>query len=360
MITEQQISKFLDSFLVTKLTSGIKRRLYKMAGHKSIPRAAEANRIAFPVIVTDDISKEVAMELSKTAEVKLAYDVKNILERRIDETPQDLASVIDLLPFESDHGAVDLQKLNLIDEQDIEGAVRDHIAEGVYEVKSVALDVVKNQTMNDNEELFSEAKSAVIVERGATPTYIEVAVKYKKSDQEVKEVKYQLGIQAIPRYVESNELRLKLSTYDTKRFYKKFVNLSNKEQSFIKDFLLDWELVKGQAKDAVQGYDVFKSIERKNLLKDIGVNVYPFTVLLVSQNFVEKLKESEMIDLYEEASMLMNKLLAMAIVVYDHDTDLVNIRFDGEPKVTTYPYDEVVKDTSRYERELRQLIRLNK
>ena len=355
MISEQHISELMDTLMITKITSGIKRTLVNtVSGNKSIPRSANANYITFPIVVTDDVSKDITMDLAKTIEVKLAYDVKRMLERDIKDGPRDLQydRIVKYLPIDSDTKAVDTTAMRLL---------RDEISEEDIgeELMKEALDYVKVRVHENDNEFYSEAHSAVVKERGATPTSIDVEIKYIKGDREIKTATYNMAIKAIPRYVDSDTLRMKLSTYDNKRFYKKFVALTNKEEHFVKDFLLDYDLMKKQAKDAVDKNSIFKDIERKNLLNDMGINKYPFTVFVVSENFVQKLKDSEKIGFYEESGMIMKKLLAMGVFVYNHDTDLINVRYDGDKKFTTYPFDEMAKDTSRYEKELQQLVRLN-
>jgi hypothetical protein len=363
MIAEQQASGFLNNMLITTVVSGIRRLLVRNTNAtRSIPYSASHNYVSFPVVITDDISRDVAMDIAKTVEIKMAYDVKRILERNIRNTPRDARynEILDFLPVNREVGnAIDLTAIDLAD--DAMKSVQGEMTADVAQIKDIAITFAKEKINSDESEYYSEAHSAIVKERGSEPTSIDVEIKYVTQRDEIKTVTYNMAINAIPRYVESNTLQMKLSTYDTKRFYRKYVKLMEKEETFIKDFLLDIDLMKQQAKDSVEGTNqVFRQIEKSNLKRDIGLSVFPFTVFIFSEDFVERVKDKERLDIYEESSMIMKKLMAMGIFIYDADTDLVNIKYDGDKEFSTYPFDEVTGETSKYEKELRQLVKLNR
>lgn len=357
MLDDHEVGELLSHLVVTKVTMGIRRLLINaISRDDSIPQSAHANYITFPVVVTEDISKEVAMEMSKSVEIKIAYDVKRILQRHINEGPKDVQYdyMMNYLPIDKSTRAVDTTSMRITRE-----ALEAKKPEVILEQEAV--DYVKNKVyVNVDVNYISEAHSHILKERGANPTNIDVEIKYINSKNDIQSTEYNLAIRAMPRYVDSNTLRMKLSTYDTDRFYKKFVKLTNDEETFIKDFLLDIDLMKAQAEEAVKGNSVFRKIDRKNLIRDMGIKKYPFTVFMLSEKFVKKLKSSEKMDIYQESRKIMKKLLAMALIIYDQDTDIVKLQYDGDDKFTKYPFDEVAKDTSRYEKELKQLVRLNK
>lgn len=354
MIIEHNIGEILGSILSSKVSFGIKRALFNtISRSSSIPASASASTIVFPVIVTDDISKDIAMEISKSAEVKIAYDVKRILERDLMDSPQDTKyeSIVGMLPFDR-QGAVDISTLtSLKDNVDVE-----------FELKKEAMDYVQNKIKDVNIKLYSEAKSFIIKERGSQPTSIDIEIKYitGKGKGDIKTITYNIGVSAVPRYVEEETLRLKLSTYDNRRFFKKYISLTNSEKHFVKDFLLDYKVMREMAKERTKTSSVFKDIEKARLQKDMGLNKYPFAVFLISKDCVEKLNDSEKMDIYSESKVIMKKLMAMGLYIYNSDTDIIEIKYDGDKKFTSYPFDEVAKDTSRYEKELKQLVRLNK
>ncbi|MFW6015188.1 MAG: hypothetical protein ACOCRK_01975 [bacterium] len=355
MIVEQQIGEILGTILSSKVSLSIRKTLFNtISRNTSITRSAQGSSIVFPVIATDDITKDVAMELTKSAEVKIAYDIKRILERDIAAGPDKVnyQSVVEMLPFDKS-GAVDLATLSELEESDLDLSIK---------LEREAVEYVSSKIKNVNIEVYSEANSYVIKERGSQPTNIEIEVKYVTggNKKEIKSIRYNMAIQAIPRYVPSSTLRMKLSTYDNKRFFKRFISLTNPEKHFVKDFLVDYDVMKEMARERTKRNSVFKEIEQARLKKDMGLQKYPFTVFLVTKDFVEKLNDSEKMDMYSESHMIMKKLMAMGIYVYDTDTDLIEIKYDGDKMFTKYPFDEVAKDTSRYERELKQLVRLNK
>jgi hypothetical protein len=355
MIVEQQIGEILGTILSSKVSLSIKKTLFNtISKNTSITRSAQGSSIVFPVIATDDITKDVTMELAKSAEVKIAYDIKRILERDIASGPDKVnyQSVVEMLPFDNS-GAVDLATLNGLKNSELDAKIT---------LEREAIDYVASRIKDVNVEVYSEAKSYLIKERGSEPTNIEIEVKYVTggNKNEIKSIRYNMAIQAVPRYVPATTLRMKLSTYDTKRFFKRFVSLTNPEKHFVKDFLIDYDVMKEMAKERTKKNSVFKEIEQARLKKDMGLQKYPFSVFLVTKDFVDKLESSEKMDMYNESQMIMKKLMAMGIYIYDTDTDLVEIKYDGDKVFTKYPFDEVAKDTSRYEKELKQLVRLNK
>lgn len=339
---------------------------------KSFISAVNSTNIEFPVIYSDDMYIEQVYDIAKTIEIKLAYDIKKFLEIDINSSPEEVkyAKLVKDLPITIlDRGDGNSNLLSKAFENlGVEISVTDSTGKTYSEaminerIQKMAVKFAKGYT-SPKAKLFGEANSAIISERNAIPSQVEVEVKYITGKKEVNTIKYTISVQCIPKKVEFNELAERIGLYDNKNFFKKFVQLERGQISFISDWLLDLKNLHNRAKANSQGAkNIFNIVDKLNLLQETGVNIYPFTMLIVSNELVEKVMKDHGIDMRSkaEAHRVMKKFFAMGISIYQPETDLVDIIYDGDVDYTTHQYSDFGKDISKYERELKQLIKFNK
>ena len=97
-----------------------------------------------------------------------------------------------------------------------------------------------------------------------------------------------------------------------------------------------------------------------NFLNDMGVNVYPFACLLMSSEFADELMTKENLNIKTEAKTIMKKMFMMGIFEYDQDRDIMNILYDGDSGWRKCSGDDISRDTDKYAKELKQLIKFNR
>ncbi|MGL6132375.1 MAG: hypothetical protein ACRCZ9_12255 [Fusobacteriaceae bacterium] len=378
----QRMGDELTSILSTKISSALKRAIMSSTRNNSITRSANSVSIAFPMLAVDTIPRDVVTELAKTVEVKMAMDIKIILERVIADNPKevDYNGVISQLPFrglfrdddgvyssfKGDVGTSAIRAINYAESinltaENYAAAYCNTLleAEGICTLIKADVETVKAKA------LLAESQSGdvIIRDRTALPTYVKISLKYIKNDMEIKETEHILSVECIPRYVRSKDLKIRMSAYNPSRMFKRFVQLTNKEISFISDFALDMDLLKAQARDAAyKGMDseIFASIERNHKVRDMGINVYPFLCLLLSKEYVEDMLSTERMDIRKEYKQIMKKFFAMGMFIYNEATDIVEVVYDGHKSIEKYPLDDLARDTSKYEKELKQIVKMYK
>lgn len=331
----------------------------------SIVRQGNLSKIVVPMWVTEDIPREAAVQMAKNVEIKLAWDVKKYVEMMISENPRDLslAKVMKDLPITiiqkqagQNNPLFSKEALNDLNIDIVEDGDGSSGIEVRLEQESL------NYALEGYDKMYSEAatNSPIIQERNSLPTEIQIELKYLRKDDKIEAVKYFIGVEVIPRYVSSSELLVKMSTYDNKRFYKQFIALEKGEISFITDLLLDLSLVKKKADQASKGKNpLFKMIDKFNMLSEMGVNIYPFTTMFVSKEFADRALAEEHIDLEKDVANILKEFFSMGLFIYNQDLDLVNIFYDGDREFRKHDFYDVEKDTAKYERELKNLIKFN-
>ncbi|MGL5313831.1 MAG: hypothetical protein ACRC92_11355 [Peptostreptococcaceae bacterium] len=382
MISEKVSAEVLG-LLSCRLSSMLRKVVSKSMGGGSITSKSMSNSIVFPLLAVDSVPRDVVLEVCKFVEVKLAYDIKNILEKQM--VNLDSASYDDVvlnLPFQSlfnrGEKIIDLRRdsANILG-----GATSINVGKSgvsmkmeteiAHMVESYAIgfcnDIMKENgicklikgKVDRRGMTFAEAPSSEIIkERGATPTAIDVELKYVTAKGEIKTFKYTFPIECIPKYVDSNELKLRISRYNPRRMFKQFVQMSNKEISFVRDFLLDLDSIKLNAKDSVMkdiNSNIFAVVERQHKIKDMGINVYPFLCMLISKDFKDELLETEKVDLDREWKTVMKKFFAMGLFIHDSNTDLVEYAYDGSTILAKTHFDELSREGANAERALKKL-----
>ena len=349
---------------------------------RGILERARDTIIEIPLLATDDIPRNIVMDIAKATEIKVAWDVKKFIEGIIKKGSEGLSfeDIIRSLPIAtmdkrspsfSDH-LTDVAADKIVSRvSDATGKTyTDNMktfseAElASYEIKSAAIRYAKPAY---DKAFYSEAAagSPIVPDLAANATHVQVEMKYIPDNGrgKVETITYFIGVQCKPRFVDSVELATRISSYDPRRLYKRFVMLDRGEISFIKQFLLDIEMIDRKAKSEAGRHsknDILNVIDRYNLTSDAGITVYPFASMLVSSDFVNKLQKTENFDLKEEAKAVMTKFFTMAMYIYNPAADVVDVRYDGDNQFSSYALSDVTKETSKYEQQLKQLIKFNR
>lgn len=345
---------------------------------KSITRAGNISYFQIPMIISDDIPKDSAEEAANTAQVKLAWDIKTYIEAFISCNPMDTTPVaimkgVPITVINKGYGYDDSidKRFSVAGIQIVrpyEKATSPSMAisfeESKVEIKAGEFAKI-NKNKKPSNALFAEGnklKEMVFTEKKANPTRIEVNVKYKTNTNEIKENTLIFSVECTPRYVDISELMVRMSTYDNRKFYRDFVKLEAGEISFISDMMLNLKMLNERAKARAtgRGAELFNIIDRFSLLRDMGVSVCPFLMLLVSDTFVQKMEESEAMDVKKEIQKILSSFFAMGMFIYSERTNTYDIFYDGDKQWKTYTRSAVESETSKYERQIKELIRFNK
>lgn len=332
----------------------------------SLPRQGNIAKITAPFIATSDIPKEEVIQAAKAVEIKLAMDVRTFLEINIKETAADLniRDVMNSIPITVlNKGAGNSDSITEIVRDRFNGVLSDKLLtkEALeYDMSKEAIAFSEVRVTAHYSEAMASS-SGIVSDRNALPTTVRVGIKYITGRGEVKDVEFNVSIECIPRYIDSEDLRVRLGSYSNKDFYKNFVRLEKGEINFLTDWMLDLKMLKAKAKAAARGdRDIFHIIDQKRLLNDMGVNVYPFLVMMVSSEFNDMLRTKDHLNLYEDANDIMKKFFCMGILIYNQENARLSIKYDGDKAFKECLFDDIGKDTAKYERELKQLIKFNR
>lgn len=375
----------LGTSLTSILTARFGQALKDMTGNtktevkgRSLTDAANVTNIIIPFILTPDIVREKGLEAAKNAEIKLAWDMKKIASVLLEDTTGGVNNIkfenlIKKLPItvlnKAEDGAstvngVELtnflfgENVNVIDmtESDIMANKLEQ------EAISYAIDVIESPDRSYYSEV--DIKTGIITDRASVPTQIQMKIKYgSQRDGEsvaVREIEYIVSIHTIIRRVDETDLLNRLIDSDGRKFWKDFVKYEKGEISFFGDLLLQLNNLKrlAQTKARRTEGDIFDTIDRYKLLQNLGQNVYPFTTIMVSEEFNNKLKASGL-DMKRDIVGILDSLLGLGAFIYYQDTDLVDVYYDGDTGFTTYTFDEITKDTLKYEKQIKELLRFN-
>lgn len=345
---------------------------------KSITRAGNISYFQIPMIITDDVPRDSAEEAVSLAQGKLAWDIKTFIEAFIscnpmDTTPVSIMKGIPITVINKGYGydeSIDKRfsaaGISIVRpfEKDAKPSMEISFEESCVEINATEFASI-NKVKKTSNKLFSEGsklKEMVFQDRKASPTRIEVNVKYKTAQNEIKENTLIFSVECTPRYVDISELMVRMSTYDNRKFYRDFVKLEAGEISFISGLMLNFKMLVERAKSRAtgRGSELFNIIDRFSLLRDMGVNVCPFLMLLVSDTFIQKMSDGESMDVKREIQKILSSFFAMGMFIYNERTNTYEIFYDGDKQWKTYTRGAVESETSKYERQIKELIRFNK
>ena len=336
----------------------------------SLPRQGNNTKIYTTLLATDDLPRDFVQGVAKAVEVKLAMDVKSFLQQSIKETPQEvtIGSIMRSIPvtvLNKGAGAGDSiteimrDKMNAVvsNQLELQESIQYEIERDAIQFSDVYVSVSNKKSI-----LVGEAQnSSLIIDRDANPTYVNCLIHYITGRGEIKNVEFTISVEVVPRYVDRNELRVRLNSYSSRNFYRDFVAVEKGEKNFLLDWMLDLKTMKYKAKAAATGgMDIFSVIDKYRLLNDMGVNVYPFVCLLISSDFADELMTKENLNIKTEAKTIMKKMFMMGMFEYDQDRDIMNILYDGDRGWRKCSGDDITRDTDKYAKELKQLIKFNR
>lgn len=332
----------------------------------SISSQGGANIIHIPFISTKDIPMDTVSQTAKSTEIKFAMDIKMYLESCInaDANSVQLHHVMHNLPITivGRGGRGNNAAISDMLRDRFNASVSDAIGMHQESLNSIN-DFVKDFALVDccKVSLVSEAATGtpVFSDRNALPTYVRASIRYITGRGEIKDVEFTIGVQCSARYVDEDELMTRICNYDNKDFYRKFVLLERGEVNFITDLMLDLKNVVASSRSAARGKDdIFNMMDRHHMLKEFGVHIYPYLTFLVSNEFVERALKQNNMDIHTDINTIMKTFMALGFYIYYPEMDKVRIFYDGDRHWNEVLFSDLARDTAKWERELKNLIKL--
>ena len=322
-------------------------------GNNSLLKAGRNSGIVFPIIVSDDISDDVAYDIGKDAECTLALATKAFIEKKVSRDAKDLDidDIISSLPIYNNVSSV-------ADIRDLSNAM---LAESCM----IANNLFDEAT--DGVDIIAEAANIdILKDKGSTGTYITIRIPYiarggkDGTGGEIKNLEVVMEFDGIIRKVGVEELATRIGTFDHGRFFKSFIKLSKKEIAFTHDFLLEIDRLKLEARASAKSDRLWKDLTMKNRAKDIFVSSYPFTVIVISDEVGENILDKYMIDVRSAKHLkaVMESFSAFTIYSVNNSNNLVDVLKDGDSMIKTIPLDDMTKASSKIDRKLKELIKL--
>lgn len=335
-----------------------------VTGKTSLINAGNNNVITFPVIASDDIPKDIAEDIAKDIETLLAIATKNFIEGDVSRGVTELSmdAIMSSLPItRANAGPDDLN--NNLKAAGVAYAF-DTVANADQSIYAEAITMANRKLMEFKEKphMYSEANQGIEIyrEKGTGATYITVQIPYITGKQEVKQVQVQMGFEGVIRFCPKDELVTRIGAFDNNRFFKNYIKLSKGELSFMGDFLLELDRLKVEAKSTATANMLWKNLEMMNRKRDIFVKSYPFTTFIISDVVADEIKSKYMIDISQEKHVkaLMESFFAFAFYEVNTGTNVVRVMRDGDALIKTMTVDDIVRNTTKVERKLRELIKI--
>lgn len=339
---------------------------------RSITDAANASALVIPFFGTRDIPRDKLLEAAKNAELKIAWDIKRFVSLLIADTDNESQGA-SAVSFDALMKKIPITILSRDEDSDMAKTLNTKMNINVVSPDKVgeALDLSDKIERESIEYALSgrrdikliaevDMKTGIVTDRASIPTQVILKLKYFTENAGVKEVEYIISVHAVVREVEEEELLSRILNVDSKKFWRDLVRMEKGEISFISGLLLQMKnlhrLAKSKAKRGAG--DIFDTIDRFNLLQNLGVNVYPFTTLMVSDEFVASLKKNGM-DIYEDVGDVLKSILGLGVFIYNQNDDTVEVYYDGDKSFSTYTFDEMSKDTAKLDKQIREFVKFN-
>lgn len=332
-------------------------------GKTSLINAGSNNVITFPLIASEDIPKDIAEDIGKDVETVLALATKNFIEG-------DISRGADELSMDAIMASLPITRLN---SSIADGTGETAIAIGAMlpSADSDAYSVYEECITRANEKLlamgsekfrtYAEAQGIEIFrEKGSYATFITVQIPYITGKQEVKNVQVQLGFESVIRFVPVADLVTRIGSFDSNRFYKSFVRLSKGEIAFMSDFLLEMDRLKVEAKSTATSNYLWRNLEMMNRKRDIFVNSYPFSTFVISDLVADEIKTKFAIDTNNDRHIksIMQSFFAFAYYEVNTGTNVIKVMRDGDNMSKKTTVDDIVRNTTKVERKLKELIKI--
>lgn len=360
----ETISDYAASVLATMLRNKLRTTIRGLAtGKTSLINAGNNNIVSFPVIISDDIPHDIAEDIMKDVETILAIATKNFIEGDISRAPDDLS-------MDAIMASLPISRLNY------SKADQMNVTDGIG--LAMALD-----TKKDGDKLFSEALARaqerflsmgresfntyaeaqgieIYRERGSSGTFIRVLIPYITGRGEIKNVEVQLGFEGIIRFVPTEEIITRIGSFDPNRFYKSFIKLEKREISFMSDFLLEMDRLKVEAKTVATSNYLWRTLETMNRQRDAFVDSYPFSTFVISDYVADQIKDKYAINTEDDRHIksIMKSFFAFAYYEVNTSTNVINVMRDGDTMSRKTTVDDIVRNTTKVEKKLRELVKL--
>lgn len=319
--------------------------------NNSLNQMAQSSSVYGPFIYTEDIPYDTMLDCKNAEQVDLASKIKSILTNEIFSSAYQLQAnnVLDFLPIRKiNNNEFALSTPELIGERTSKNQI---LKEAVEELQLMAF-----------KRHIHEANVDITQNSPGTPTYLNLELNYINGSGDIKTVKTSIAIELIPKKVKFDALARVIQKYDASKLYRKFIKLEKKEDKFLTDFLLETKDLKSSALSNLNR-DVMSYIDRSAFIHKISVEkVHPYAYAMVSELFVKDLNEGTGIDLEKDAerTKVMENLRFNGTIIYKPSTDILNVMHYGDGIARQYVVDDYVLQTSKMERELKELIRLNR
>ena len=325
--------------------------------NSSLTKSGHSQTIYVPMVVSEDIAEDTILDVSNVWEKNLAMKVKGLIENNIFSNPQQLQSgnIMSYLPYKKIEGTNGRVSLDI-------GDIGEDVKTANF-IKEVNEDMYNTRVMNMSASIREAMKDSIISHSAGTSTFLEIEVNYITDKNEIKTVKNTIEIRVNPRRVSNADLATIVSKHDSSRMFKKFVKLTAGEDKFLKDYLLEMDEIKKQAKlRADGGKEILSLIDKEAMKKKFSLGYsYPFASMLVSETFVDEMFDIA-VDMKDDAKLhkLMDNMLLLNFGEYNVSLDLIRTMEHGLPMSHKVALDDYTADVSKMEKELKQLVRLSR
>ena len=340
----------LPNFFMLRLFSILRMNAFALVKNrnKSLMSLESAYSIEAPLVISEYIPNETALDVAKSIELDMAYKLKGVIENTVFDSAID-ASLVNVL------GYLPIRKTQA---NDIAVSIPDIVANGGEKI--AVAEALRNAVHVEIMQI-EEAQDTVIQNARGHKTYLNVEVPYITDNGEIKTTKNTIGIHVTPRKVKNIDIKTIFRDLDPQKVMKSYVKTTKGEEKFIKDFLLDIKNIESIAKMNADGGNLLAYVRKENLRSKFNSYVYPFLFFMLDEVVTKELNDELKINLdsMNEREKYRKQLMALGILTYDSGTDIIDIYYDGDTSIQSITMDDFVLSASKYEKEIQQLIRLN-
>ena len=349
--------------------------------HKMEKRYGSNFIIKQPMIVTNNMSQELAGKFSKALEIKYLLETKAILEATAAKadggvvTSRARAAIKFLTPANIKFKDAKLYDNENLDYNEVIGVFSESRLLNTTSTDSLFLLPSVRSCMNREMETYDfmntnlypigkgEAGEFIQHGRDALPSYMTVTIEYiaQKNvtnfnvDNKTRET--MIGLQIIPRSLSGVDIVDTIADMDKKRFAQ--VKVTADERNFTKKMK---NLLKFWKKKGTSGeLKVLNSNAFADIVKKIESISTPLFHLVISMDEYVNLKNKHKVDIMSGATYreMMKALPLISISVVDEDTNLVYLSEGPVMNFYKHDIDEYIDSISQYEKDLKTIIKYN-
>ena len=344
-------SELAQNFLLFRLISAIRMNAFALVKNRgrSLTSLNQAYTISCPLMISESISDETALDMAKSIELDLSHKVRALIEQNVFDSAHDAAlyNVLSFLPVRKVNDTTAISVTDIINGDSAKAIIRE------------AVDVGYNEAIAES----TNNKTGIVQNSRGSATYLTVDIPYITGHGEIKTMTNTITIEVLARRCANADLKQLFHDMDVNRMYRKYAKLTKKEEKFVKDFLLEVDDMERLAKlNVEQGHGIINFIRKENLKSKFGLGYgYPFAFLVIDDYLKGDLKEMKIdLDNVNVRQEFMKNLMLLGLFDYNTGTDVINIMYDGDRSIQKYMMSDFVLSASKYEKEISQLIRLNK